>query len=438
MVRFDIWRGAIRAMKYGILTSFSDISPQHSVNGVVLDLARMIHNAGHTAVLFVLRDFDVEKHRSQFPCSTEVRAVLPVFTKVDYQSAAEISAEHRAVAKEAEAALTPHLGDLEVMLAHDILFLGANLPLNLAVQNLRALAPHLNWLHWVHVVRRGAYRDFRRLPEGHALVYPNETDRSRCAEHFRVSPDRVHVIPHAKDPREFLLTTPYVKDLVTRKAVLAADFVQTLPAATKHLANKGIHEIFQVFANLKTQGSSVRLIVCNSWCDSDARRESVTALEASAREVGLEPRSEVIFTSVDNPQMEMGASRAEVRDLMTISNLFVFPSKSETFGLVVAEAALAGQLLVLNSSLPCQMEIAGAENALYFPFGSIDQPAAPGDRATWYADVARAIRHRFSSDPAIQAKTHFRQTYCYEKIWDRIVRAIAAERKRSSSTAILY
>src|ERR1022692_33430 len=181
-------------MKYGILTTFSDLSPQYSLTSIAVDQARMIDNAGHTPVLFVLTNFDVEEQRARLPPSTEIRAVIPVFHAVDYKAAADLSAEHIAYAKEAQAALMPYLQELEAMIAHDILFLGWNLPLNLAVQGLSAAVPNLIWLHWVHSVPAGTFRDFWQLPEGrHSLVYLNQTDQLRCAEHFRVWPDRVHV-----------------------------------------------------------------------------------------------------------------------------------------------------------------------------------------------------------------------------------------------------
>ena len=84
-------------MRYGILTAFADISSQYSLTGIVVDQARMIHNAGHTPVFFALNCFNVEKHRSLFPPSTEFRTVLPDFKAVDYQSAADLSAEHIAL-----------------------------------------------------------------------------------------------------------------------------------------------------------------------------------------------------------------------------------------------------------------------------------------------------------------------------------------------------
>ncbi len=70
--------------------------------------------------------------------------------------------------------------------------------------------------------------------------------------------------------------------------------------------------------------------------------------------------SDMVFTSdMGYPQ---GFPRSAVFELFTLSNLFICPSYSESFGLTVLEAASRGNFLVLNEMVPALEEI-GKKNS---------------------------------------------------------------------------
>jgi hypothetical protein len=115
---------------------------------------------------------------------------------------------------------------------------------------------------------------------------------------------------------------------------------------------------------------------------------------------------------------------------MSISNLFVFPTKNETFGFTLAEAALSGQLLVLNSSLPMQYEIAGSQQ-LFVPVGSHNNSVKIKDGSgeaedEFYRDIAKRICAEFDANPVLQAKMRFRRLYNRNAVWRKLEQAIAA------------
>lgn len=408
-------------MKIGLLTSFSAMIEHYSLTGVVLDQARMIHNAGHTPVLFTLPDFKW----SDAPEWLEIRSVLPYFKAVDYSSIKDVSREHIDYADLTADILSRNICDLSAVFTHDIMFTGWNLPIGMAVRKVAERGENF-FLHWVHSVPGGGKRDFWALPPNGKLVFPNSSDRIRCAEHFGASINDVLSIPHSVDPRNFLMQTEYAKALVTDFDVLAADFVQTLPVPTDRMEHKGIAQVILVLSRLKELGRSVKLIVCNSWCTTPALRSKVNIFRRMAAEAGLNDR-EVIFTSMYFSGYEVGVPNNVVRDFMTVSNLFICPTKSETFGITVAEAALTGQLLVLNANLPALSELAGPSNALYFTFGSHQQKVDNADWGAFYTDVARIICHRFDQDESLKAKTHYRKTYRMEAVWRKIEAALQSE-----------
>ena len=412
-------------MRIGVMTAFSGMVEHYSLTSVVLDQIEMIRLGGHTPVLIALEDFNW----AEAPADLEIRPYLPFFHKIDYTSVRDLTTDHQQVVADAERAMLRACPDLDCVFTHDLMFTGWNAPLALAV-GLAAQQMTVPWFHWVHSVPSGR-RDYWVLPPRSKLIYPNYCDRIRCAESFGTWNESVLVVPHCKDPRRFLLTTPLAKKIITEYDVLGADIIQTLPVAIDRIDHKGFDQIVGVFSGLKKLGKSVRLIVCNAWCNVDKHRQKVQQLKKICREQGLFD-SEVIWTSlVDDCKHELGVTQEEVRDLMLVSNLFIYPTKSETFGLVVAEAAMTGQLLVLNASLPMMQEIAGHGNALYFHFGSHQQTANNSNWNAYYQDVAKIIVHRMEADESLRAKTWFRQKYRMEAIWGQLEGAILADRMKA-------
>lgn len=408
-------------MRIGVVTAFSQMIEHYSLSGIVLDHLEMIHRAGHVPVLVTLSDFQW----AEMPSYVEHRPIFPTFHKIDYQSAKDISPEHEAIAEQTKTAILEQLQDVSAFLTHDVMFTGWNAPLALAV-HAASRTIQAPWLHWVHSVP-GPRKDWWILPANSKLVYPNHTDRVRCAEAFGTWSEKVLVIPHAKDPRRYLFRTEVADRIASEYNLMEADIIQTIPLSIDRVDHKGLDQIIEIFAALKKMGLSVRLVVCNAWCNVDKHRQKVAQIQAAASKLGLTER-ELIFTSqVMNGLYELGVSQQVIADLMSISNLFIYPTKSESFGLVVAEAALCGQLLVLNASLPMMANVAGFENALYFHFGSHQQQAHNDNWRKFYEDVAKIILHRFGENESLRAKTAFRQQYCWERVWGITENALRAE-----------
>ena len=85
---------------------------------------------------------------------------------------------------------------------------------------------------------------------------------------------------------------------------------------------------------------------------------------------------------------------------MTCMNLFIFPTKEESFGLVLPEAALtSGCFCVLNRSLPNQMRMSGF-NALYFDFGSHAHLHKVYEEK-YFTDIAKIILGRIMQNQSI-------------------------------------
>jgi len=84
-----------------------------------------------------------------------------------------------------------------------------------------------------------------------------------------------------------------------------------------------------------------------------------------------------------------------VRDLMLISNVFIFPSLSEVCSNVVLEASMCKQLLVLNKSFPSLFDFGDeGKTCLGHPFGSLIHSDFKFRNLTEFDYLARTIQQQ--------------------------------------------
>lgn len=408
-------------MRIGILTSFTSMMDFYSLTSVVRTQLKMIKQAGHQPVMMAQEDFQW----ANAPEWCEVRRPIKSFTKKDYQSLKDVTPEHQALVPVIADGIWNAIQDLDAVLAHDLLFTGWHVPIGMAIHEVCKRKPELPWFHWVHSVP-GGNRDYWRVPEGSFMVYPNHTDRVRCAENFKTWPERVIVIPHCCDLRDFGVRTDLADRIITRFDLLSADLVQVYPVPTDRIEAKGIHDVIRLFSCFKRLGKTVRLVVPNAWCNVDKWKNKISQLQEFARQQGLSTR-EVIFTSTVYPEHEVGLSLDVISDLARCANIFICPTQSETFGLSLAEAAMSGCLLVLNQDLPMMTEIAGnVGNAVWARFSSSFMKTEHQNPNAYLADIAKIVLHAFDNSPSLKSSTYYRQAYRREAVWRSLESAILA------------
>jgi len=189
-----------------------------------------------------------------------------------------------------------------------------------------------------------------------------------------------------------------------------------------------------IFSNFKRLGRSVCLVIANQWATGKQQRESVNQYIESCRDLQLIPDQEVIFTSrwkagdnLDKAPYGLGIPKRMLRELMQYSNLFIFPTIEESFGLVLPEAVLAGGVLpVLNRSLPMMQEVAG-NKALYFEFGSFTHEHNIEDPDQYFDSVAKVILSRMNQDESVRVKTFMRQRYNWSSLYRNTYAPVMSE-----------
>lgn len=391
-------------MQIAILTAFSQLQPGYSLTGVVRDQAMMLRAHGHKVDVFGNED---------------VKELIPFFEKIvqkDYETAQDLTAEHEAFAKRMAAKIQSL--NYDFIFTHDFAFQGWYLPHGFACIEASRFMP-VKWLHWIHSIP-SQYRDWWRAQlydrTKHRFIYPNETDRLLVAEQYRTDIDMVRTIPHIRDLRTWFDFSPESCEIIARHpGIMEADIVQIYPASSDKLEIKGLDNLIGMFAAIKKVGASVQLVIANQWT-----HESVEGYRALAKHLGLE---EIVFTS--DLGYKEGLSPRVLRELMMCSNLFIYPTKMESFGLVLPEALLAsGCFPVLNKSLRMMREVSEGVG-LWFDFGSFD--VQPEIRSDFFDRAARVILGRMRQNEAVMAKTVMRQKYNWNNVFSRYYSPVLAE-----------
>jgi len=409
-----------------------DFNPGYSLTGIVKDQCYMLLRHGHEVTLFVndkynfdggvpVEQADVERLGGDFS-KYEMKPLIPFQNLTDYKSINDVSEEDHKIIEKTKDVLVQELADTDFVFTHDFAFTGWFL---IYGQGCLQASPHLpnvrGWFHWVHSVPSAAsdWWFIKRYGDNHKIVFPNYTDRIRVAEQFRGTMNDVRVIPHIKDPRIWFNFSPDTCRFIDKyPAVLSADVVQILPASVDRLESKRVKEVCKIMTGIKKKGRSVCLVIANQWATGRQQKQDVDQYRVEAVRMGLIDQQELIFTSdFESPKFDVGIPQYMIRELFLLSNLFVFPTREESFGLVVPEAALSGCFLVLNKSLQMQIEVSG-NTSLYFDFGSFHQQhTIQNDK--YFDDIGFIIAGRMKENEAIMSSTFCRQTYNMDSLFDK-------------------
>ena len=335
---------AKRRPKVGILTTFAGADEAYSLVNVVRTQLQMLLDNDCAPVLFVAPSFRGDGVLS--PHSTEIRHVsMP-----------------DAGQEEIRTALQPLISDIDVVLCHDILFLSQHKAWAGAIRQIAHDEPQIAWLHWQH--SRGGHKPIEPMLRSW-FCYPNNGDLAHVAQINSTTVGRVRYIPHPLD-FDYLGWPELAIRIAQDFAFPFVDISGLLPARLDR--QKQIEKAIRVFAGLKRAGRSVCFLIADAYATGKRFGLYRQELQKLARRLGLTEK-EVAFLSGEYKTCHLRTPRAVVKALFEMSNLFIQPSNAETSSLVVMEAALASNLVIINADFPPIHHL--YRDALAFPFGSI-------------------------------------------------------------------
>jgi hypothetical protein len=157
------------------------------------------------------------------------------------------------------------------------------------------------------------------------------------------------------------------------------------------------------------------LIAANQWATGRQRKDDVNTYIKIAESMGLVYGEEFIFTSEYKKEYETGISRRMLRELMLLGNIFIYPTREESFGLVGPEAAFSGNLIITNRSLNMMQEVLNGTPS--YDFGSFTNKFDEINNMEYIQHIAMSIMNCFYLDESMQIKTHCRIRYNMDNIY---------------------
>ena len=385
--------------------------PSYSLCSVVENQLRSFVKYGYEVTVCTLARFNGEISIK----GVVHKKILPLFEYTDYSQTDKLDPHFEEQVQAVQRALEDNLKGYTHLITHDLIFQGWFLVHNVAVRRANL---QVKWLHWIHSApheRKDAaypFNHFYLLKPNEKLIYLNDIDKIKAAEMFGVFPADVAVVPNAIDPRTFWGLHPFTEHLLDKYDILGADIISVYPLSTpRMISGKQLHKAVRIHEHLKKlYGLKTKYIVCNAHANAQKEKDLVKETQETFMGGGLSP-NEVIFTSFEEaPAYEVGVPRQVVKELFQLSNLFLFPSISENCSLILLEAALSGNLLVLNKSfLPMRAQL--GDQALYFDFGALGAEVHYDNEAKYYEDVAKIIFAELKSSKPIMSQIKIRQEF---------------------------
>ncbi|HPY64443.1 MAG TPA: glycosyltransferase [Smithellaceae bacterium] len=426
-------------MKVAILTNFNEFHPGYSLTGIVCDQARMLYEHGNEVHVFASEEFNDKSFPA--PAKATLHAGpgrgVPQSKLIDYRSRDDISPEHVKHANRIADFLARELQDFDIAFSHDWIFTGWNLPYSAGIKMANQRLPKLGWMHWLHSIPTQHFDWWRGEEYGHRhrIISPSKSMINHTHDAYKCDREMIVAIPHIKDLRTWFDFSDEACDFIAdHPNAMQADVVCVYPASSDRLTAKNVGAVISIIGAMKRRCLSVCLIIANQWATGRQRRQDLQQFIDLAEEAKLAVDSEFIFTSEwRRPQYSTGISKRFLRELMMCGNLFIFPTREESFGLVSPEAALCGNFLVLNRNLPVLGEVL-LDEGLYLPFHSFENQLNV-DPDVWihildhYAGV---ILSRMRHNESIMTRTMVRQTLNYDRLYLRHYEPLMHELIRES------
>src|SRR3990167_2704811 len=335
----------------GILSTFYNMDNGYSLTSVVRDQLNYLVKNGYKTIFCVLPSF---KDDALVPNGVEIRKIVPQLILEPYKGTSYPSHWKEDV-KKAKDLFEKNLQDIDYLICHDIFFIDTFLPYNIALRESNLNCQFLAWTHSAPstrpVLTDNPHANRYTLPPRTKLVYLNHDKANDLAEMYGAWLKDVRVVHNARDPRTFWDLDPLVNRMIDKTRNWAAEM--------------------KIYAD------------------------------------------ELIFTSQEGKEYELGVKSKIVSDFFRISNIFIFPTISENSSLVLLEAMLSGNLLVLNKKVGTLLEHAG-ESAIYFDFDYKEPKEA---NENYYLDLAKIIASQFEVQKPLQVKRRALQKNNYDYIF---------------------
>ncbi len=324
-----------------------------------------------------------------------------------------VTNEFTTLCEEIYAELQAHLTDVDICIVHNVLTLHKNLAFTAALHRIiQEGGPRL--LAWCHDF---AWQDALYTPDLHdgypwnllrtawnktQYVVVSEHRRERLAELLGISSADITVVTPGVAPEEFLRLNPLTRRLVAELDLLAAAPLILLPARVTR--RKNIEFAIAVMGALVPLMPLATLVVTGPPGPHNPTNAAYLArLQQLRHDLNVTERVLFLYEQEDDVGQSLLVPDAVVADFYQLTDVLLFPSRREGFGIPILEAGLA-RVPIFASDIPPIRE-SGSEWVYRFD--------PDGDAEV----VARAITDCLSRDRAYRLRKRVLGKFTWQSIW---------------------
>lgn len=411
-------------MKVAILTMFCGLSATYSLVNVVADQIKMLLASNVQVKVLVSETCPDHERRGIF--SNEKIEWIKITNSLhgkniqwhDYSSATgnvhETFFEEAAVISRD---FIKHLQDVDVCIMHDILYQGWHLVHNIAIRQAQKELPDLRFIEFTHSlpVNRPQNTEypfsarFSDMPKTR-FVYPTYSGITALSQQYNIPEGKCAVVYNTIPLTESM--SHDTRTLTERIDIFNAEILIIYPA--RLTTGKKFEKVAALAGAIKTRtGKNTKVIFCDFPSADIPVAVYKKIICSEGKRYGLSDQ-DLLFTS-DAGYID-GFPRECVLELFTLSNLFICPSYSESFGLTVLEAASRGNFLVLNEAVPALQELGNSLGAYFMRwnarnFGFDTREKYNPSEQKYYEEHAAIITNLMREDRCLNCKTIVRNRY---------------------------
>lgn len=255
-------------------------------------------------------------------------------------------------------------------------------------------------LHGTDITLVGLHPSFQAITQfsilkSHGLTSVSEFLKDRTVADFNVPPERIRVIPNFIDPEVFRRDKE-----PCHRATLAPSGERIIMHISNFRPVKRVTDVVEVFARISRKVPS-RLVLVGDGPDRPRAMER-------AQELGV--AEQVLFLG----------KHQSVDELLACADLFLLPSKNESFGLAALEALACGTPVIASDMGGLPELVIHGETGFLLPLGAVEEMADAGlailkDESRW-AKFSRAARA-----DAVERFSHDRVIPMYEQLYTDVI-----------------
>ncbi|MEG0265762.1 MAG: glycosyltransferase [Erysipelotrichaceae bacterium] len=429
-------------MKIAILTMFNGLSNTYSLVNVVAEQLSMLL-VDHIDVKLLVSEHCPDHERTNIFRDKRIEWIkiinsingIPFHWKTYSATNNKISTTFESEVDLIANDYVRHLSDVDICIMHDILYQGVHLLHNVAIRKAQKKLPRVHFLSFTHsapteyVETTYPINCMYQGMDNTTFIYPTQSGLAALSKQYHINLSQCSCINNSID------VTIGMKDESKHIGKYIdyskSDILIIYPGRLN--TSKRFHTIAQFAGTFKRVfHKSIAIIFCDfpsADIDSSLYKFMIRDLGYKS---GLEEK-DILFTS--DCGFPYGVKRETVLDLFSISNLFICPSYSESFGLTVIEAASRGNLIVLNEAVPALAEI-GSDLKAYFMrwsaknFGYDTYETYHPSEEDYYIQHARNIIIEMNNNPVIHSKTLARTRYSNKCIYESQLKPLLIATKK--------